>query len=73
MADWRNVAPPSVQDDVQFARWLTLEVGVACIPPSAFYQDSDKDFGRYLARFAICKKEETLAAATEKLSRLGKR
>ena len=73
MADWRNVAPPFVQDDVQFARWLTSEVGVACIPPSAFYQDSDKDFGRYLARFAICKKEETLAAATEKLSRLGKR
>jgi Aminotransferase class I and II len=37
----------------------------------AFYQDSDKDLGRYLARFASCKKEEILAAATEKLSSWG--
>jgi N-succinyldiaminopimelate aminotransferase len=72
MVDWRGVAPARVKDDVQFARWLITEVGVACIPPSAFYQESDKDLGRYLARFAICKKDETLAAAAEKLSRLGK-
>ena len=72
MADWRGVAPARVKDDVQFARWLTTEVGVACIPPSAFYRESDKDLGRYLARFAICKKDETLAAAAERLSRLGK-
>ena len=72
MADWRGVAPAHVTDDVQFARWLTTEVGVACIPPSAFYQESDKCLGRYLTRFAICKKDETLAAAAERLSKLGK-
>jgi N-succinyldiaminopimelate aminotransferase len=72
MANWRAVAPPHVTDDVQFARWLTTEIGVACIPPSAFYQESDKALGRYLARFAICKKAETLAAAAERLQRLGK-
>jgi N-succinyldiaminopimelate aminotransferase len=72
MADWRAVAPPHVKDDVQFARWLTTKVGVACIPSSAFYQESDKELGRYLARFAICKKDETLAAAAERLQRLGK-
>jgi N-succinyldiaminopimelate aminotransferase len=72
MADWRAVAPARVTDDVQFARWLTTEVGVACIPPSAFYQESDKELGRYLARFAICKKDETLAAAAEKFWRLRK-
>ena len=72
IADWRAVAPPHVTDDVQFARWLTTEIGVACIPPSAFYQESDKALGRYLARFAICKKAETLAAAAERLQRLGK-
>ena len=72
MADWRNVAPRHVKDDVQFARWLTIEIGVACIPPSAFYQETDKEMGRHLARFAICKKDETLAAAAERLGKLGK-
>jgi N-succinyldiaminopimelate aminotransferase len=67
MADWRGVAPRGVKDDVQFAEWLTSEVGVACIPPSIFYQDSDKHLGGHLARFAVCKKDETLAAAAEKL------
>ena len=67
MADWRGVAPSRVQDDLQFAQWLTTEVGVACIPASIFYQDSDKHLGKHLARFAVCKKDETLAAAAEKL------
>ena len=43
-----------------------------CIPPSGFYQESDKYLGRYLTRFAICKKDETLAAAAERLSKLAK-
>ena len=72
MCDWRGVAPSRVTDDVQFAHWLTKEIGVACIPPSIFYQDSDKHLGRYLARFSVCKKDETLDAAAERLSRLGK-
>jgi N-succinyldiaminopimelate aminotransferase len=72
MADWRGVAPAHVKDDVQFARWLIEQVGVACIPPSFFYQDSDKELGRYLARFAVCKKDETLDAAAGRLSKLGR-
>ena len=72
MIDWRGVAPPHVKDDFQFARWLTTEIGVACIPASPFYQQSDKHLGKHFARFAVCKKDETLAAAAEKLSRLGK-
>jgi N-succinyldiaminopimelate aminotransferase len=72
MADWRAVAPAYVEDDIQFAMWLIEEVGVACIPPSFFYQDSDKYLGKYLTRFAVCKKDETLAAAAESLSKLGK-
>ena len=73
MVDWRGVAPAQVKDDFQFARWLTTEVGVACIPASPFYQESDKHLGKHFARFAVCKKNETLAAAAEKLSSLGKR
>jgi N-succinyldiaminopimelate aminotransferase len=72
MADWRKVAPPHIQNDVQFAQWLTSEIGVACIPPSAFYQESDKHRMRYLTRFAVCKKDETLRAAVDRLGRLRK-
>lgn len=72
MIDWRGVAPAKVQDDFQFARWLTSEIGVACIPASPFYQESDKHLGKHFARFAVCKKHETLDAAAERLSKLGK-
>jgi len=73
LSTWRGVAPSSVQDDLQFAEWFTTEVGVACIPASIFYQDSDKYLGKYLARFAVCKKDETIAAAAEKLIAIGKK
>ncbi|HVO94981.1 MAG TPA: aminotransferase class I/II-fold pyridoxal phosphate-dependent enzyme [Terriglobales bacterium] len=69
MIDWGGVAPAHVKDDFQFARWLTTEVGVACIPASPFYQEADKHLGQYLARFAVCKRDDTLAAAVERLSR----
>ncbi|MDH3442367.1 MAG: aminotransferase class I/II-fold pyridoxal phosphate-dependent enzyme [Deltaproteobacteria bacterium] len=72
MADWRGVAPAHVQNDVQFAEWLIEKVGVAAIPPSFFYHDPDKYLGKNLTRFAVCKKDQTLAAATERLSKLGK-
>lgn len=55
-------------DDVAVCRWLTTEVGVAAIPPSAFYDRTDE--GRSYVRFAFCKRTETLAAALERLGRL---
>jgi N-succinyldiaminopimelate aminotransferase len=70
MVDWRAVAPVHVHDDMQFAQWLIRDVGVACIPASPFYQESDKLLGKHLARFAVCKKDETLTAAAERLSKL---
>lgn len=73
MIDWRGMAPERVQDDMQFAEWMIRDVGVACIPASPFYQESDKQLGKYFARFAVCKKDETLAAAAERLLRLGPR
>ena len=71
MIDWRGVAPRHVQDDRQFARWLIEAIGVACIPASPFYQESDKHLGKYFARFAVCKKDETLDAAAERFAKLG--
>jgi N-succinyldiaminopimelate aminotransferase len=72
MVDWRGVAPAHVKDDFQFARWLTTEVGVACIPASPFYQESDKHLGKHFTRFAVCKKDDTLTAAAERLSKLSR-
>jgi N-succinyldiaminopimelate aminotransferase len=72
MIDWRGVAPRQIQDDRQFAEWLIREIGVACIPASPFYQEKDKHLGRHFARFAVCKKDETLTLAAERLLRLAR-
>lgn len=55
------------EKDVDFARRLTTEYGVAAIPPSVFY--TDKDDHKAL-RFCFAKKEETLIQAGEKLCRI---
>jgi methionine aminotransferase len=53
--------------DTEFARWLTIEKGVAVIPVSAFMPDGRQD---RLIRFCFAKNEATLAAAGEKLRRV---
>lgn len=55
-------------DDVAFCRYLTTEVGVAAIPPSAFYHNP-KD-GAGLTRFAFCKSDDVLAEAGKRLRQL---
>jgi aminotransferase len=57
--------------DVEFARWLTSEVGVAPVPGSSFYHK--RSLGRSLVRFAFCKRPETLEAAAERLATLAAR
>jgi aspartate/methionine/tyrosine aminotransferase len=64
-ADFR---PLGFDDDVAFCRHLIEEVGVAAIPPSAFYENTK--YGKTYARFAFCKKEETLREAVQRLSAL---
>jgi aspartate/methionine/tyrosine aminotransferase len=59
------------EDDVHFAKYMTSEVGVACIPPSAFYQDPAN--GANLARWCFAKRDETLDAAGERLLAWAKR
>jgi methionine aminotransferase len=51
----------------EFCQWLTREVGVAAIPLSAFYGDG---FDQRVVRFCFAKKDETLLAALDRLSRL---
>jgi L-glutamine---4-(methylsulfanyl)-2-oxobutanoate aminotransferase len=55
-------------DDVAFVNHLIDSVGVAAIPPSAFYHD--KSEAKDLVRFAFCKDEETLKEAIVRLGRL---
>ncbi|HUS13485.1 MAG TPA: methionine aminotransferase [Chloroflexia bacterium] len=52
-------------DDVAFARHLTTEIGVAAIPPSAFYTSPPP---QQLARFCFAKSPATLQAAADRLA-----
>lgn len=55
-------------DDVTFARHLVENIGVSCVPGSSFFES--KGVGSQWVRFCFCKKEETLAAARERLRKL---
>jgi len=53
--------------DVEFARWLTIEHGVATIPVSVFYE---KPPAAKLVRFCFAKENATLDAAAQRLRAL---
>ena len=54
--------------DHEFARWLTVEKGVAAIPLSPFYESPPP--GQRLVRLCFAKNEATLDAAIERLEAL---
>lgn len=61
-----DFAPLGVnEDDIAFARRLTIEKGVTAIPLSVFYGEEPP---RHFIRFAFCKKRETIDAALARLS-----
>jgi methionine aminotransferase len=64
LADYSAISP---LPDVEFARWLTAEHGVATIPISVFYRDPP---ATRLVRFCFAKENATLDAAAERLRRL---
>jgi len=55
-------------NDVEFARYLVKEIGVAGVPGSSFYRDPAD--GAQQLRFTFCKKESTLSEASRRLSKL---
>jgi len=57
----------SDQPEAEFAQWLTREAGVAAIPVAAFLR---RPSATRVVRFCFAKREETLAAALERLSRI---
>ncbi|MBU3728466.1 MAG: aminotransferase class I/II-fold pyridoxal phosphate-dependent enzyme [Phycisphaerales bacterium] len=61
-----DVTDRGFDDDVTACRAMVAEAGVAAIPASAFYDPSHAD--RRYARFAFCKRDETIQAAGERLA-----
>ena len=55
-------------NDVEFARYLVREIGVAAVPGSSLFRD--KALGRPYIRFCFCKRDETLDLAAERLRKL---
>ena len=49
--------------DWALSRWLTRNVGVTAIPPSAFYSTENVPLAKNLLRFAFCKGDETILEA----------
>ncbi|MEF3275445.1 MAG: aminotransferase class I/II-fold pyridoxal phosphate-dependent enzyme [Chloroflexus sp.] len=60
-----DITATGFRDDVSFCRYLTQQVGVAAIPPSAFY--ARRHDLPLLARFCFAKRDETLRAAQQRL------
>jgi len=63
-----DIAKWGYPNDVEFSRFLVTDIGVATVPGSSFF--SDPAAGKDIIRFTFCKKEETLRAAEERLSKL---
>ena len=64
MLDYSQI---SNEPDTQYAKRLTIEHGVAAIPPSVLYHQQDD---HKVLRFCFAKKDETLERAAEKLCRI---
>ncbi|MEM9341162.1 MAG: methionine aminotransferase [Bacteroidota bacterium] len=62
-----SYAEISTQNDVDFAKFLTKEIGVATIPMSPFYTKTLDD---HVIRLCFAKKNETLEKAAQKLRKL---
>jgi len=58
-----DVSPFGFESDVEFAHWMTKEIGVAPVPGSVFFHEPEH---RYV-RLNFAKREETLRAAGERL------
>ena len=57
-------------DDVQFTRHMVSEIGVTCIPPSAFFIPEHHHITKDHVRFTFCKNDDTLLQAGERMRKL---
>jgi N-succinyldiaminopimelate aminotransferase len=66
-----NTAIAGFDNDVDFCRYLTTEVGVCAIPPSPFYSPEHAHHAKAMARFTFCKTAPVLETGVERLRRYG--
>lgn len=66
-----DIADLGFESDVVFCEWLVESVGVAAVPPSAFYQKPST--APLLARFCFAKSDTTIGAAAGRLRTIGAR
>ncbi len=72
----RSAAPPSAPTcgagarDYSMCRWWTQKIGVACIPPSAFYCEAHKPLAFDMVRLAFCKEDAELREAGKRFQQL---
>lgn len=67
--------PPHVAErprDFKLSWFLIMELGVAAIPPTEFYTDKNAYLAEDWLRFAVCKDDEVLEGAKERLRGLKK-
>ncbi|AUC14956.1 methionine aminotransferase [Tenacibaculum sp. SZ-18] len=64
IVNYKNI---STKNDLDFARELVTEHGVAAIPISVFYEDATD---KHMLRFCFAKTDETLLEAAKKLSKI---
>ncbi|XP_001359645.3 kynurenine--oxoglutarate transaminase 3 [Drosophila pseudoobscura] len=74
LADWSPLASKvdlsSETDkhrDYKFTKWMTKNMGLQGIPPSAFYSEPNKPLGEDFVRYCFIKKQENLDKAAELL------
>ncbi|KAL7730166.1 hypothetical protein ACLKA6_009429 [Drosophila palustris] len=74
LADWTPLAAklnlesePDKYRDYKFTKWMTKNMGLQGIPPSAFYSEPNKHLGEDFVRYCFIKKQENLNKAAELL------
>jgi kynurenine aminotransferase len=58
--------------DFKLAWFVIMELGVAAIPPTEFYTSENEHLAEDYLRFAVCKNDDVLETAKERLRGLKK-
>jgi len=63
---------PSIMEphDYAICRWMTTELGITAIPPSAFYDQENKHTSANWIRICFCKSDETISKAYDRLQNI---
>lgn len=56
--------------DYAICRWLTEQIGVTAIPPSAFFEPANQPMASKWVRICFCKDDKTISEAIERLQKL---